>query len=455
MAKKWIGLAMLWVIFLLAASSVYRQLPVQPRFTLPSSATFFHRFSPDSGTLATLEYDQSESADDDGPARRGPARLWDIAKGKEAAVYGVEEKITDLVFSPDGKLLALKKEVEGHYDFDLYDLETHQKRTTIRADTRGRYLDPEFCFSPDGRSFAFETVDKNGVHIKSRDLTTQQEKFMLNEIGPITFSPSGKIMAILPKYQHVVILVDIETGQQKHKLKISDGSAWELMFSSDGKMLAANIDRRHTSSIVPHPAIQVWEVETGRELITLDRRSRPIFLGDGQTLLTRKQKGIIEKGMELEFWDIGTGRKLGVLTVLPESRICSGPIPVPGSDLVVVYGVRETKSNIVIGWLKKLFPPAASGRSEELNEVILLNPIKGREEFSIVQEGHWIEDLKIAPNGQRLTTRAGLGENQVIKVWDIPRRRPTTWIIGVLVIPFVVTLVVIWRSLRTRQRQLF
>jgi len=41
MARKWIGLAYLWVIFLMAASWLSCQLPDQPRFTLPSSTIFF------------------------------------------------------------------------------------------------------------------------------------------------------------------------------------------------------------------------------------------------------------------------------------------------------------------------------------------------------------------------------------------------------------------------------
>jgi WD40 repeat protein len=455
MARKWIGLAILWVVFLMAVSWLSRELPAQPRFTLPSSTIFFFRLSPDSRSLATLEVDDRYNYGDElGPQRRGPARLWDIGTGRESGVFGAEEKITDLIFSPDGKLLALKKELKGYYDFDFYDLETRQKRTTIRADTRGRYLDPEFCFSPDGRNFVFETVDKNGVHIKSRDLSTQQEKFMLNEIGPITFSPSGKTMAVLPKYQHMVILVDTETGQQKHKLKIFDGFAWELMFSSDGKMLAATIERGHLSNS-SHPATHLWEVETGRQLITLDRRSHPIFLGDGQTLLTRKQKGIFEKGMELELWEISTGRELGAITVLPESKNCGGPIPVPGTDLVAIYGSHETEPNVVVEWLKRFFHAGAPGSSETWNEIKLLNPINGREEFSFVQEGPWIYDLKISPNGKWLATRAQTFKDKVITVWDIPSRRPATWIIGVLAIPSVLTLVVIWRSLRIRQRQLF
>lgn len=54
------------------------QLPVQPRFTLPSSTIFFFRLSPDSRSLATLEVvDGYTYGDELGLQRRGPARLWD------------------------------------------------------------------------------------------------------------------------------------------------------------------------------------------------------------------------------------------------------------------------------------------------------------------------------------------------------------------------------------------
>src|SRR5437899_4702984 len=256
MARKWIGLAFLWVIFLMAASWLSFQLPVQPRFTLPSSTIFFFRLSPDSRSLATLEVDDRYNYGDElGPQRRGPARLWDIT-GRESGVFGAEEKITDLLFSPDGKLLALKKVLKGYIDFDLYDLETCQKTTTIRVDTEGYFLEPRFCFSPDGKSFVFETVDKNGTHLKSRDLSTQQERFILNKTGRVTFSPGGEIMAVIPNYENTLMLIDPKTLEEKRRIKVSEGRAWETLFSPDGKMLAANIDRSIAASSIPrHLAI--------------------------------------------------------------------------------------------------------------------------------------------------------------------------------------------------------
>jgi WD40 repeat protein len=452
MARKWIGLAFLWVIFLMAASWLSCQLPIQPRFTLPSSTIFFFRLSPDSRSLATLEVvDGYTYGDELGPQRRGPARLWDISTGRESGVFGAEEKITDLLFSPDGKLLALKKVLKGHYDFDLYDLETCQKTTTIRVNTEGYFLEPRYCFSPDGKSFVFETVDENGTHLKSRDLSTQQEKFILNKTGRVTFSPGGEIIAVIPDYENTLILIDRQTAEEKRRIKVSKGSVGETLFSPHGKMLAANIDRSIVASSFPrHLAVQVWEVETGRELLSLDRHSHPIFLEDGPTLLTRKQgEGLFEKGMILELWDIKTGRELGAITVFPKLKPFGGPIPVPGTDMVAIYGVHETEPNVVVKWLRRFFHAGAPGRSETWNEIKLLNPINGREELSFVQEGPWIYDVKISPNGKWLATRAQGVKGRVITVWDIPPRRPATWIIWVLVtIPFVVTLVVICQGTR-------
>jgi len=258
-------------------------------------------------------------------------------------------------------------------------------------------------------------------------------------------------MAVIPDYgSETLMLIDPKTPEEKRRIKVSEGPAWETVFSPDGKMLAAKIERGCPSSIGGLPAVQVWEVETGKELLTLDRRSHPIFLRDGRTLLTRKQEEyIFEKGMKLELWDIKTGRELGAMTVLPKSKNCGGPIPVPGTDLVAIYGSHETEPNVVVEWLKKFLHAGAPGRSEEWNEIKLLNPINGREEFSFVQEGPWIYDVKPSPNGKWLATRAQGVKNTVITVWDIPPRRPAGWIIWVLVtIPFVVTLVVICRGVR-------
>jgi WD40 repeat protein len=449
MARKWIGLALLWIIFLTTALGLFCLLPVQPRFTLPSSSIFFFRISPDGRSLATLEVDDRYNYGDElGPQRRGPARLWDISTGRESGVFGAEEKITDLLFSPDGKLLALKKVLKGHVDFDLYDLETSQKTTTIRVDAEGYFLEPRFCFSPDGKSFVFETVDKNGTHLKSRDLSTQEEKLILNKAGRVKFSPNGEIMAVKANYESALILIDPKTAEEKRRLEASKGFVVEALFSPDGRTLVANIENGVPSSRLP--AVQVWDVETGKELLTLNHRSHPIFLRDGRTLLTRNQEGdIFERGMKLELWDIKTGRELGAMTVLPKTHACGGPIPVPGTDLVAIYGSHETEPNVVVEWLRRFFHAGAPGSSDEWNEIKLLNPINGREEFSFVQEGPWIYDVKPSPNGKWLATRAQGVKNTVITVWDIPPRRPAGWIIWVLVtIPFVVTLVVICRGVR-------
>jgi WD40 repeat protein len=257
-------------------------------------------------------------------------------------------------------------------------------------------------------------------------------------------------MAVIPTYENTLVLIDLKTLEEKRRINVSYGIARETVFSPDGKMLAVKIERGLITSMGGIPAVQVWEVETGKELLTLDRRSHPIFLRDGRTLLTRQGENIFEDGMKLELWDIKTGRQLEAMKVLPNSRNCGGPIPVPGTDLVAIYGSQETKPNwVIVDWLKRFFHAGASGSSEEWNEIKLLNLTNGREELSFVQEGPWIYDFKIPPNGKWLATRAQTYKDFVITVWDIPPHRPGTWIIWALVtIPFVVTVVVICRGAR-------
>src|SRR5262249_23166978 len=150
------------------------------------------------------------------------------------------------------------------------------------------------------------------THLKSRDLSTQQEEFILNKTGRVAFSPGGEVMAVKPDYENTLMLIDPKTTEEKRRIKVSGGLVWETVFSLDGKMLADKIERGFPSSIGGLPVVQVWEVETGKELLTLDRRSHPIFLRDGRTLLTRNQgENIFEDGMKLELWDIKTGQELG------------------------------------------------------------------------------------------------------------------------------------------------
>lgn len=182
-------------------------------------------FSPDESLLAVALFDQ-------------PIKLWGIDSGQVAHTFSVQpatsdEPVLNIVFSPDGALLATSGHLNGLVQ--LWDVATEQLVHTLSHNTKSNIH--ALAFSPDGRLLASAGTD------------------------------------------YTVILWDVTSGQQVHSLRHRDG-LWSIAFSPDGSLLAsAGCDGR----------VQIWEVASGKLLHILehsDQVTSVVFSPDGTLLVS-------------------------------------------------------------------------------------------------------------------------------------------------------------------------
>ena len=154
--------------------------------------------------------------------------------------------VTELTYSPDGKLIAVK----GAIGIWIYDAETLAEVGMI---THGAST---IAFSPDGQTLASGSWSNRTVHLW--DVPTQNRVGSLlfqgrRGITALSYSRDGKSLAV--GYGNGDIALWDTARQQKTALLETDSSIlWTLVFSPDGKLLA--------SGGCETPKISLWDVQT-------------------------------------------------------------------------------------------------------------------------------------------------------------------------------------------------
>ena len=134
--------------------------------------------------------------------------LYDVKTTREIArLIGPEGGGGDVVFSPDGKLLASVTRTQ----IALWDVKTGRNIGTLVEDAQVRYGIRALTFSPDGTRLA----SASRTQIKLWDIETRAEIMTLkghtDTIDSVAFSPDGKLLASGAS-DKTVKLWNIETG---------------------------------------------------------------------------------------------------------------------------------------------------------------------------------------------------------------------------------------------------
>jgi hypothetical protein len=240
-------------------------------------------------------------------------RLWDGKTGKLKLNLGELEYpgLGTFDLSPDGKVLAISSRlsIEAGDKVELYDAEKGTLLTTIEME-HGRSR-PWFAFCPDRGTLAvcgFEFKKKKAAGtVRLFDTKKGELKQKLFSHGghviSVVFSPDGKSLAA-GCVEGEITLWDAASGKIKTKLDAA-GSIPALAWSADGKLLAAG-------------GIQggrVWDLAAGksRELKAPEGESRIndlAFGPDGRHVAG--DGGLVKKGdkwmTRILVWDTATGK---------------------------------------------------------------------------------------------------------------------------------------------------
>jgi WD40 repeat protein len=211
-------------------------------------------------------------------------RLWDVATGKEIAVLGDNPgMVYSMAFTSDGKSLVTSGE---HLDSEkwagsikVWDLRTRQVRRTIP------FRDcPEMALAPDGKTVATNVHRLAETDVTLWDLTTGKELGKLKGLDELLevliFSPDGKRLAAGNRNGGIQVW-DVRTRKSMREFKPFDHDVRALAFSPDGKTLAS----------VGRPTwIKLHDVETGDQRSLFETRGCQAncmtYSPDGKTLAT-------------------------------------------------------------------------------------------------------------------------------------------------------------------------
>ncbi len=147
--------------------------------------------------------------------------LYRLFHAELLTLKGHTERVTSVVFSPDGKHLAICAKV--------LNVRTGQEQLSLKGDdTTGVF------FSPDGKRLASVGTEE----MKMWDAQTGQELLTLKGASQsVAFSPDGKRLASVAP--GAVKVWDVQTGQETLSLKASQSFVSFVAFSPDGHRLGA------------------------------------------------------------------------------------------------------------------------------------------------------------------------------------------------------------------------
>ena len=166
-----------------------------------------------------------------GSSQNGTVRLWDVAARRPSGDFAAGDTVTDLSFSPDGKLLAVGTG-DGAILWDV----AGRRQVGARLSTSNAFAATTVAFSPDGRRLA--TGDAEAVRVWDVRTRAKIDLSSRSSIESIAFSPDGKALVAARK-DDPPALWDLHRPASPPRLLRTLGTALSVAFSPDGSRIAA------------------------------------------------------------------------------------------------------------------------------------------------------------------------------------------------------------------------
>ncbi|HKI17465.1 MAG TPA: WD40 repeat domain-containing protein, partial [Isosphaeraceae bacterium] len=206
---------------------------------------------------------------------RGKILVWDLTSDMELAkpraiVSRSRPRLGSIVLSPDGRRLAsLEKELSAP-GIDIF--ETTTGRNLSRIDLGAKDWHTSFSFDNSGRRLWVAFHHPTGEwEIRVWDLapgpSELRSHFIGNNLDFLSSTPDGLSVAV--RQNDRIMVLDPWTGEIRRVLAISPAEMTASVLSADGRFLA---------TAAPPTRIQLWDLNTGRQVLRFDAKGRTIGL---------------------------------------------------------------------------------------------------------------------------------------------------------------------------------
>lgn len=244
-----------------------------------------------------------------------PLRLFQVDPWKELAALGPRNAIELFAFSPDKKTLAVTTRPQGALPLTpallrasgSISLHDAANGTALRQIQAHQILDPQgqdritaLVFSPDGQTLASAASDKT---IRLWEVATGKERqsFPADSyaVGSLAFAPDGKSLA-WANSAGLIRTWDLQTGKASNRHDGHPGVVTSVALSLDRKtLITAGADA----------TIRFWETATGKELRRFEGHHGPIvsmhLSRDGKVLAS-----VSPADKTVRVWELSTGKEL-------------------------------------------------------------------------------------------------------------------------------------------------
>jgi WD40 repeat protein len=277
------------------------------RFAQPGVSVRAAAQTPDGSLIAicAFHFDEEQRKND------GWIELLDAKTGAQQLRFPFEDSVGERVaISPDGHTIV----GDGRTKLRVVDVGS---ATEVVARNLDQNSAQSLCFSPDGQMLAMGTSTKLGNLLLWKWTTTEEPHWIslgsdrrrVAHVLSVAFAPDGASLAAgLDGQNEGVVLIDLASGGITRRFSVEGVSHLyprRVVFSSDGKHLAASIDYSNSGG-----GVALWDAASGKLVHRLE-----VPYGSMESLAF-SQNGRLLAGAGgfatgLGVWNVATGERLG------------------------------------------------------------------------------------------------------------------------------------------------